>query len=165
MPRLFVALQTEDRYPILDIIDQTPEIPDNCQWALFLRNHDDLTLSMVTDEERDYLFRALANDPGARREGTVRRKLGNPLGEGAARKTCKDASEKKGFQFSGTPVGRRAGKLQRKRSRLHVLTGRSGNVNLTCHCRTLPQKKQPSPGTRDSGFLVVPLSALKPVQM
>jgi maltose alpha-D-glucosyltransferase/alpha-amylase len=80
MPRLFVALQTEDRYPILDIFDQTPEIPDNCQWALFLRNHDDLTLSMVTDEERDYLLRVLANDPGARIHKGIRRRLAPLLG-------------------------------------------------------------------------------------
>lgn len=80
MPRLFVALQTEDRYPIFDIFDQTPVIPDSCQWALFLRNHDDLTLAMVTEEERDYLLRALANDPGARIHQGIRRRLAPLLG-------------------------------------------------------------------------------------
>src|SRR5204863_443392 len=53
MPRMFMSLQMEDRFPILDILDQTPPIPENCQWAMFLRNHDELTLEMVTDEERD----------------------------------------------------------------------------------------------------------------
>ena len=62
MPRLFMALHQEDRFPILDILEQTPPIPDNCQWCLFLRNHDELTLEMVTDEERDYMYRAYAAD-------------------------------------------------------------------------------------------------------
>ena len=63
MPRLFMALHMEDRFPILDILAQTPAIPETCQWALFLRNHDELTLEMVTDEERDYMYRAYAHDP------------------------------------------------------------------------------------------------------
>jgi maltose alpha-D-glucosyltransferase/alpha-amylase len=62
MPRMFMALQMEDRFPIIDILEQTPPIPDNCQWAMFLRNHDELTLEMVTDEERDYMWRVYAND-------------------------------------------------------------------------------------------------------
>jgi maltose alpha-D-glucosyltransferase/alpha-amylase len=57
MPRMFMALQMEDRYPITDIFDQTPAIPKNCQWAIFLRNHDELTLEMVTDEERGYMYK------------------------------------------------------------------------------------------------------------
>jgi maltose alpha-D-glucosyltransferase / alpha-amylase len=57
MPRMYMALAQEDRHPITDIIRQTPDIPDNCQWAIFLRNHDELTLEMVTDRERDYLWR------------------------------------------------------------------------------------------------------------
>ena len=65
MPRMFMALQMEDRFPIIDILDQTPPIPDNCQWAMFLRNHDELTLEMVTDEERDYMWRVYANEVGA----------------------------------------------------------------------------------------------------
>ena len=81
-----------------------------------------------------------AYDPGARREGTVRRKLRRPFGISAARKTREDAGEKKEFQFPVTPVSQRAGRTQRERPRLHVLTGRFGNVNLDCHCRTLPQK-------------------------
>ncbi|MEM3588048.1 MAG: alpha-amylase family protein, partial [Candidatus Jordarchaeaceae archaeon] len=66
MTRFFMAVQLEDRLPIIDIIEQTPRIPESCQWALFLRNHDELTLEMVTDEERDYMFRVYASDPNAR---------------------------------------------------------------------------------------------------
>jgi maltose alpha-D-glucosyltransferase/alpha-amylase len=66
MPRLYMAMQTEDRYPIIDIMAQTPAIPETCQWALFLRNHDDLMLSMVTEEERDYLYKVFAKDHGAK---------------------------------------------------------------------------------------------------
>ena len=62
MPRLFMAVKMEDRFSILDILRQTPEIPANCQWAIFLRNHDELTLEMVTDEERDYMYRAYASE-------------------------------------------------------------------------------------------------------
>jgi maltose alpha-D-glucosyltransferase/alpha-amylase len=78
MPRMFMALQMEDRFPIIDILDQTPPIPDNCQWAMFLRNHDELTLEMVTDEERDYMWRVYANDPTARINLGIRRRL-SPL--------------------------------------------------------------------------------------
>ena len=59
MPRMFMALRQEDRHPITEILRQTPDIPDTCQWALFLRNHDELTLEMVTDEERDYMYRSV----------------------------------------------------------------------------------------------------------
>jgi len=75
MPRLYMALQTEDRYPIIDILEQTPSIPENCQWALFLRNHDDLMLSMVTEEERDYLYKVFAQDHGAKINEGIRRRL------------------------------------------------------------------------------------------
>lgn len=75
MPRLYMALQTEDRYPIIDILQQTPSIPENCQWALFLRNHDDLMLSMVTEEERDYLYKVFAQDHGAIINEGIRRRL------------------------------------------------------------------------------------------
>jgi maltose alpha-D-glucosyltransferase/alpha-amylase len=75
MPRMYMALATEDRFPILDILDQTPEIPESCQWASFLRNHDELTLEMVTDEERDYMRRVYANDPKARINLGIRRRL------------------------------------------------------------------------------------------
>lgn len=75
MARLFMALQMEDRFPIIDILEQTPEIPEVCQWAIFLRNHDELTLEMVTDEERDYMYRLFAEDPRARLNLGIRRRL------------------------------------------------------------------------------------------
>jgi maltose alpha-D-glucosyltransferase/alpha-amylase len=80
MPRLFMAIHTEDRFPIVDILQQTPPIPDNCQWGIFLRNHDELTLEMVTDEERDYMYRVYAQDPQARINLGIRRRLAPLLG-------------------------------------------------------------------------------------
>jgi maltose alpha-D-glucosyltransferase / alpha-amylase len=80
MPRMFMALQTEDRYPITDIFDQTPEIPANCQWAMFLRNHDELTLEMVTDEERDYMYKVYVKDPRARINLGIRHRLAPLMG-------------------------------------------------------------------------------------
>ena len=85
MPRMFMAVQMEDRFPIVDILDQTPAIPANTQWALFLRNHDELTLEMVTDEERDYMYRMYARDPRARINLGIRRRLA-PLLENDRRK-------------------------------------------------------------------------------
>jgi maltose alpha-D-glucosyltransferase/alpha-amylase len=75
MPRLFMAIEREDRFPITDILEQTPAIPETCQWGIFLRNHDELTLEMVTDEERDYMYRAYAEDPQARLNLGIRRRL------------------------------------------------------------------------------------------
>ncbi len=75
MPRLFLALRTEDSYPIIDIMEQTPETPANCQWALFLRNHDEIGLEMVTEEEKDYLFKAYARDPHSKHNLGIRRRL------------------------------------------------------------------------------------------
>ncbi len=75
MPRLFMALKMEDRFPIIDILEQTPNIPRDCQWAIFLRNHDELTLEMVTDEERDYMYKVYAKDPRARLNMGIRRRL------------------------------------------------------------------------------------------
>ena len=75
MPRLFMALRMEDRYPITDILKLTPAIPENCQWAMFLRNHDELTLEMVTDEERDYMYRSYARDREMRINLGIRRRL------------------------------------------------------------------------------------------
>jgi maltose alpha-D-glucosyltransferase/alpha-amylase len=80
MPRLFMGIQTEDRYPIVDMLEQTPEIPESCQWVLFLRNHDELTLEMVTDEERDYMYRVYARDEQARINLGIRRRLAPLLG-------------------------------------------------------------------------------------
>jgi maltose alpha-D-glucosyltransferase/alpha-amylase len=80
MPRMFMALRMEDRYPIVDILNQTPAIPESAQWAIFLRNHDELTLEMVTDEERDYMYRVYAEDSQARINLGIRRRLAPLLG-------------------------------------------------------------------------------------
>jgi maltose alpha-D-glucosyltransferase / alpha-amylase len=80
MPRLFMALRMEDSFPIVDILQQTPAIPDNCQWGLFLRNHDELTLEMVTDEDRDFMYRVYAQDPEMRVNLGIRRRLAPLLG-------------------------------------------------------------------------------------
>jgi maltose alpha-D-glucosyltransferase/alpha-amylase len=80
MPRIFMAVRMEDRVPIVDILEQTPPIPETSQWALFLRNHDELTLEMVTDEERDYMYRVYANDAKARINLGIRRRLAPLLG-------------------------------------------------------------------------------------
>ncbi|HUG54913.1 MAG TPA: maltose alpha-D-glucosyltransferase [Vicinamibacteria bacterium] len=80
MPRLFTALHLEDRYPVLEMLSQTPEIPPSAQWALFLRNHDELTLEMVTDEERDVMYRAYAAEAESRLRQGIRRRLAPLLG-------------------------------------------------------------------------------------
>src|SRR6266851_4735264 len=101
MPRMFMALQMEDRFPIIDILDQTPPVPDNCQWAMFLRNHDELTLEMVTDEERDYMWRVYANDPHARINLGIRRRLA-PLLANSRRKM--ELLNTMLFSMPGTPI-------------------------------------------------------------
>ncbi|HSO07362.1 MAG TPA: maltose alpha-D-glucosyltransferase [Pelomicrobium sp.] len=85
MPRLFMAIAQEDRLPVVEIMAQTPEIPANCQWAIFLRNHDELTLEMVTDKERDYMYRMYAADPRMRVNVGIRRRLA-PLMDNDRRK-------------------------------------------------------------------------------
>jgi maltose alpha-D-glucosyltransferase/alpha-amylase len=75
MPRMYMAIAQEDRHPIVEILQQTPEIPDGCQWAIFLRNHDELTLEMVTSRERDYMYRVYAADARARLNLGIRRRL------------------------------------------------------------------------------------------
>ena len=75
MPRIFMAVRRESRYPISEILAQTPKIPENCQWGIFLRNHDELTLEMVTDEERDYMYAEYAKDPRMRANVGIRRRL------------------------------------------------------------------------------------------
>ena len=75
MPRMFMAVKLEDRKPIIEILEQTPQIPDDCQWCIFLRNHDELTLEMVTDIERDYMYDAFANDKAMRINLGIRRRL------------------------------------------------------------------------------------------
>jgi maltose alpha-D-glucosyltransferase/alpha-amylase len=75
MPRIFMAVRREQRYPISEILEQTPPIPSNCQWGIFLRNHDELTLEMVTDEERDYMWSEYATDPRMKANIGIRRRL------------------------------------------------------------------------------------------
>jgi maltose alpha-D-glucosyltransferase / alpha-amylase len=75
MPRLYMSMKMEDRFPLIDILDQTPQIPENCQWAIFLRNHDELTLEMVSDEERDYMYKSFAKNPKQRINLGIRRRL------------------------------------------------------------------------------------------
>ncbi|MGE5636902.1 MAG: maltose alpha-D-glucosyltransferase [Nocardioidaceae bacterium] len=82
MPRMFMALRREEAAPILEILGQTPVIPDNCQWGLFLRNHDELTLEMVTDEERDYMYAEYAKDPRMKLNLGIRRRLAPLLDNG-----------------------------------------------------------------------------------
>ncbi|MGE3804830.1 MAG: maltose alpha-D-glucosyltransferase [Gemmataceae bacterium] len=101
MPRLFMAIHMEDRFPIIDIMDQTPAIPDNCQWGMFLRNHDELTLEMVTDEERDYMYHAYASDPKARINLGIRRRLAPLLGNNRRRIELMNGLL---FSLPGTPV-------------------------------------------------------------
>ncbi len=101
MPRMFMALQMEDRYPITDIFDQTPVIPETCQWAIFLRNHDELTLEMVTDEERDYMYKVYAKDPRARINLGIRHRLAPLLGNDRRRIELMNCLL---FSLQGTPV-------------------------------------------------------------
>jgi len=101
MPRMFMAIRMEDRFPVLDILDQTPALPDGCQWALFLRNHDELTLEMVTDEERDYMYRVYAGDPQMRINVGIRRRLAPLLGGDRRKIELMNALL---FSLPGTPV-------------------------------------------------------------
>ncbi len=101
MPRLFMALRLEDRLPIVEILKRTPDIPENCQWAMFLRNHDELTLEMVTDEERDYMYRSYASDQRARINLGIRRRLAPLLGNDRSRIEVMNALL---FSLPGTPV-------------------------------------------------------------
>ncbi len=101
MPRMFMSLQMEDRFPIIDIMEQTPAIPETCQWAMFLRNHDELTLEMVTDEERDYMWRVYATDKTARINLGIRRRLA-PLLANSRRKV--ELLNILLFSMPGTPV-------------------------------------------------------------
>jgi maltose alpha-D-glucosyltransferase/alpha-amylase len=101
MPRLFMAIHMEDRFPIADILHQTPHVPDGGQWALFLRNHDELTLEMVTDEERDYMYRVYASDHTARLNLGIRRRLAPLLGNDRNRIELMNALL---FSMPGTPV-------------------------------------------------------------
>jgi hypothetical protein len=101
MPRLFMSIRTEGRFPVVEILQHTPPIPDSCQWALFLRNHDELTLEMVTDEERDYMYHVYAQDSQARINLGIRRRLAPLLGH-----SRRKAERMKALLLSlpGTPV-------------------------------------------------------------
>jgi maltose alpha-D-glucosyltransferase/alpha-amylase len=101
MPRMFMAARREDATPILEILDQTPPIPDNCQWGLFLRNHDELTLEMVTDDERDYMYKEYAKDPRMRLNLGIRRRLAPLLDNGRAEIELMTAIL---FSLPGSPV-------------------------------------------------------------
>jgi maltose alpha-D-glucosyltransferase / alpha-amylase len=101
MPRIYMALRQEDRLPITDIMAQTPPIPDNCQWGLFLRNHDELTLEMVTDDERDYMYFAYSADPRMRVNVGIRRRLA-PLVDNNSRRI--ELLNSILFSFPGTPI-------------------------------------------------------------
>jgi maltose alpha-D-glucosyltransferase/alpha-amylase len=101
MPRLFMAVRMEDRFPIIDILQQTPPIPENAQWAIFLRNHDELTLEMVTDEERDYMYRVYAQDKEQRINVGIRRRLAPLLGNNRRRIELLNGLL---FSLPGTPV-------------------------------------------------------------
>lgn len=101
MPRLYMAVAQEDASSIVDILEQTPEIPDSCQWAMFLRNHDELTLEMVTEEERDFMWRTYAPDPRARLNLGIRRRLA-PLMNNDRRRI--ELLNSLLFSLPGTPV-------------------------------------------------------------
>ena len=101
MPRMYMALRQEDRLPITDIMAQTPEIPGNCQWGLFLRNHDELTLEMVSDDERDYMYLAYSADPRMRINIGIRRRLA-PLVDNSRRRI--ELLNSILFSFPGTPI-------------------------------------------------------------
>jgi maltose alpha-D-glucosyltransferase/alpha-amylase len=101
MPRMFMSLRREDATPMYEILDRTPKIPNNSQWGLFLRNHDELTLEMVTDEERDYMYRAYAQDPQARVNVGIRRRLAPLLGND---RTLIEMMNGLLFSMPGTPI-------------------------------------------------------------
>jgi len=101
MPRIWIALRREDRYPIVEIMDQTPQLPDDAQWALFLRNHDELTLEMVTDEERDFMYTEYAKDARMRINVGIRRRLA-PLVDNSRRRI--ELLNSLLFSMHGTPV-------------------------------------------------------------
>ena len=101
MPRIFMALHLEDRQPLTDVMEGTPAIPDSCQWALFLRNHDELTLEMVTDDERDYMYLAYSMNPQARLNLGIRRRLAPLVGNSRPRIELLTGLL---FSFPGTPT-------------------------------------------------------------
>ncbi|HZW89243.1 MAG TPA: maltose alpha-D-glucosyltransferase [Myxococcaceae bacterium] len=101
MPRIFMSVRREERTPIVEIMQQTPEIPETCQWAIFLRNHDELTLEMVTDEDRDYMYREYAKDPRMKLNLGIRRRLAPLMDSGRRRLELMHSLL---FSLPGTPV-------------------------------------------------------------
>src|SRR5499426_3038376 len=101
MPRLFVAILREDRLPVVEILNRTPPIPETTQWGMFLRNHDELTLEMVTDEERDYLYTEYANERRMRLNFGIRRRLAPMMDNGRRRIELLHSLL---FSLPGTPV-------------------------------------------------------------
>jgi maltose alpha-D-glucosyltransferase/alpha-amylase len=101
MPRMFMAVRQEERHPVVEIMNQSPEIPESCQWAIFLRNHDELTLEMVTDEERDYMYNQYAADPQMRLNLGIRRRLA-PLMENSRPRI--ELMNSLLFSMPGTPI-------------------------------------------------------------
>ena len=101
MPRIFMSVRREERTPIVEIMQQTPDIPENCQWAIFLRNHDELTLEMVTDEDRDYMYREYAKDPRMKLNLGIRRRLAPLMDSGRRRLELLHSLL---FSLPGTPV-------------------------------------------------------------
>ena len=101
MPRMYMSVQMEDRFPVIDILEQTPEIHKKCQWAIFLRNHDELTLEMVTDEERDYMYRAYAKDAQSKINLGIRRRLVPLLGNNRRKIELMNVLL---FSLPGTPI-------------------------------------------------------------
>ncbi|HVJ89865.1 MAG TPA: maltose alpha-D-glucosyltransferase [Labilithrix sp.] len=101
MPRLFMSIHMEDRFPLIDILEQTPELHGHCQWAMFLRNHDELTLEMVTDEERDYMYRVYAHEQQMRINLGIRRRLAPLVGNDRKKMELLNGLL---FSMPGTPV-------------------------------------------------------------
>jgi maltose alpha-D-glucosyltransferase/alpha-amylase len=101
MPRLFMGIHMENSFPIMEILQRTPQIPETCQWALFLRNHDELSLEMVTDEERDYMYRVYADDPHAKVNLGIRRRLAPLMGDHRRKIELMNGLL---FSLPGTPV-------------------------------------------------------------
>jgi maltose alpha-D-glucosyltransferase/alpha-amylase len=101
MPRMFMAIRQEERHPIIEIMNQTPDVPDACQWAIFLRNHDELTLEMVTDEERDYMYAQYAVDPQMRLNLGIRRRLAPLMDNTRSRIELMNSLL---FSMPGTPI-------------------------------------------------------------
>jgi maltose alpha-D-glucosyltransferase / alpha-amylase len=139
MPRLFMSLQMEDRFPIIDILDQTPAIPPGCQWATFLRNHDELTLEMVTDEERDYMYRVYAEDPRARINLGIRRRLAPLLGNNRRRFRCRarrsfTTATRSGWATTSTSAIA-TGCARRCNGRPIATAGSRRPIHSSCFCR------------------------------